>query len=213
MALIPAGEFWMGSENGNSDEQPVHKVYLNAFYMDIYETTNALYEKCVQAKVCKPLVSSGQADHPVINVTWDQARTFCEWRNARLPTEAEWEKAARGGLEGKLYPWGGESPDCQRANFRGCVGDTSQAGSYPANGYGLFDMAGNVWEWVADWYGANYYASSPSEKPAGPDSGDSRVVRGGSWYVSANVVRSAVRYAYAPADRSSNLGFRCSRSP
>ena len=229
MALVPAGEFQMGSQAGDSDEKPVHTVYLDAFYMDIYEVTNALYEKCVQAGVCSPpgewksyshrsyYFNAEYDDYPVIYVDWEQARTFCEqWRGARLPTEAEWEKAARGGLEGRLYPWGDQEADCSRANFNpgtDCVGDTSQVGSYAANGYGLFDMAGNVWEWVWDWYLGTFYSSSPLANPQGAETGDSRVVRGGTWSGAGNYLRSASRDGYSPAFTYDYIGFRCARSP
>ena len=228
MALIPAGEFQMGSENG--DENTVHTVYLDAFYMDIYEVTTASYEKCVQAGVCTaPGRSSSStrsayyygnpnyADFPVIYVSWDQARTFCEqWREARLPTEAEWEKAARGGLEGKLYPWGDEQPVCQKealtgAKFDDDAGcnrtDTEPVGSYAANGYGLFDMAGNVFEWVWDWYGP--YSTESSSNPQGPASGEYRVLRGGSWYLSQDFLRVTSRLAYGTDKQSPTFGFRC----
>ena len=234
MALVPAGEFQMGSESGESDEKPVHTVYLDAFYMDIYEVTNALYEKCIQAGVCTPADefemgsytrnsyygSAEYGDYPVIWIDWEQARTFCEeWRGARLPTEAEWEKAARGGLEGKLYPWGDEAPVCQKgasngAKFdddAGCKGtDTEPVGSYAANGYGLFDMAGNVWEWVWDWYGA--YNSSSSSNPQGSISGTYRVLRGGGWFDSGPYTLLVADRLIDPAGRSTHIGFRCGTS-
>ncbi len=229
MALIPAGEFRMGSENGRSDERPVHTVYLDAFYMDIYEVTNALYEKCVQAGACTPPGETGSksrssyygnaefAAYPVINVNWEQASALCQWRGGRLPSEAEWEKAARGGLEGKLYTWGDEPPDCQRANMwdkeSACVGDTSQVGSYAPNGYGLFDMAGNVWEWVEDWYGASYYANSPASNPTGPASGNARVTRGGSWGDNLALNERVASRSRLTAEYRVTIGFRCSRSP
>ncbi|MBN2549004.1 MAG: SUMF1/EgtB/PvdO family nonheme iron enzyme [Anaerolineales bacterium] len=222
MALIPAGEFQMGSENGGDSEKPVHTVYLDAFYMDMYEVTNVQYEKCVQAGVCTAPDSyssyerrsyygdSDFADYPVIYVDWEQARTFCEdWRGARLPTEAEWEKAARGGLKGGEYPWGNVIPDCSRANYYGCVNDTRRVGSYPANGYGLYDMAGNVWEWVWDWYDDNYYSSSPDSNPQGPDSGSYRVLRGGGWYLGPNYLRVAIRGTGSPDGQAIYIGFRC----
>ncbi len=226
MRLIPAGEFQMGSESGESDESPVHTVYLDAFYMDVYEATNAFYALCVEAGACTAPHSEGSStrssyygdstydENPVINVDWNQAQNFCEWRSARLPSEAEWEKAARGRLEGKLYPWGDQEPECSWVNFSGCEGDTVKVGSYPANGYGLFDMAGNVWEWVMDWYSSDYYNSSISQNPPGPDSGDHRVLRGGDWDSVAYGLRVAYRSdlypVYGPHD---NVGFRCSRSP
>ena len=241
MALIPAGEFQMGSENGNDNEKPVHEVYLDAFYIDIYEVTNALYQKCVRGGICsKPSYSSSNTrsnyygnvlygDYPVIYVSWKKARAYCEWRGARLPTEAEWEKAAIGGLKGQVYPWGNTMPDCSWANFgQGtvCVGDSRMVGSYPANGYGLFDMAGNVFEWIWDWYDDNYYTNSPSSSPQGSDSGGSRVIRGGSWdisgyitirngtfYVDNDVVRSSFRGVSEPDHSHDDVGFRCARSP
>ena len=231
MALIPAGEFQMGSETGSADERPVHTVSLDAFYMDIYEVTNARYTVCVQAGGCESPVdtksythssyygSSQYADYPVIYVTWEMANTYCTWRGARLPGEAEWEKAARGGLTGKAYPWGDDAPVCQSgadngANYDACSPDDTMAvGSFAPNGYGLYDMAGNVWEWVMDWYSETYYASSPDKNPTGPESGDYRVLRGGSWDYLGPLLRPANRYRDTPDDRNNDVGFRCARSP
>ncbi|MFZ5883520.1 MAG: SUMF1/EgtB/PvdO family nonheme iron enzyme [Chloroflexota bacterium] len=225
MRLVPAGEFPMGSEKGASDERPVHTVYLDAFYMDTYEVTNALYRACVQAGACTPPHQTTSYtpssyygnpdfdDYPVIYVDWNMAKTYCEWRGARLPTEAEWEKAARG-TDGRTYPWG-EGIDCDKANYYGCVGDTTKVGSYE-NGkspYGPYDMAGNVWEWVADWYDENYYDRSPSRNPQGPSSGSSRVLRGGSWNYNDDNVRASFRHWLVPDLWSNYIGFRCSRSP
>ncbi len=234
MALIPAGPFEMGSEEGNSDESPVHTVYLDAFYMDIFEVTNALYTACVEAGMCNPPAATSSAtrssyfgnpeydDYPVIRVSWHNAKAYCEWRQARLPTEAEWEKAARGGLEGVEYPWGDNAPVCELdadngANFEGCaLGDTMEIGSFSPNGYGLYDMAGNAWEWVADWYDADYYSTLPEDvrNPLGPDAGGYRVLRGGSWSSDRNdLVRAAYRN-WAPASIwLFGFGFRCARSP
>jgi formylglycine-generating enzyme required for sulfatase activity len=229
MRLVPAGEFTMGSENGWDDaEKPPHQVYLDAFYMDIYEVTNAAYRACVSAGVCTPpkktssyarssYYGDSQYDnYPVIYVDWYQAKAYCEWRGGSLPTEAQWEKAARG-TDGRTYPWG-EGISCSQANYwgqyGGCVGDTTEVGRYESgkSPYGIYDLAGNVWEWVADWYDPNYYAHSPSSNPLGPSSGQYRVLRGGSWYIIGSDVRSANRSNYAPGNILYNVGFRCARS-
>jgi formylglycine-generating enzyme required for sulfatase activity len=231
MYLVPAGEFTMGSEKGIDDERPAHQVYLDAFYMDIYEVTNSLYQACVDVGGCTPpQKTSSQTrssyygnsqfdDYPVIYVDWNMAKTYCEWRGDRLPTEAEWEKAARG-TDGRMYPWG-EDISCDKSNYNGCKEDTTKVGSY-LNGvspYGLYDMAGNVWEWVNDWYDSGYYQSSPPLNPLGPGSGQSRVLRGGSWdTIGIGVsgdgynVRSAYRHYLTPDAIRSSVGFRCARS-
>ena len=222
MSFIPAGEFQMGSDDGDGDEQPVHSVYLDAFWMDQTEVTNAMYADCVTAGACgtpggRYFDAPNYADHPVTYVSWNAAETYCEWAGARLPTEAEWEKAARGGLEGANYPWGDQIPSCavgaeNGAQYYSCGGGTVSVGSFGENGYGLYDMAGNVYEWVADWYDGEYYASSPGNNPSGPSSGNSRVLRGGSWYYNNYALRSAYRYRTDPTYAYLNIGFRCSRS-
>ncbi len=212
-----------------TNEEPPHTVYLDAFYMDKYEVTNALYQTCVGAGVCDPprdtksrtrLSYYGNAEYdnyPVIYVDWNMARTYCKWRGASLPTEVQWEKAARG-TDGRTFPWG-EGIDCTLSNssYLGedgyCIGDTTKVGSYERgkSPYGLYEMAGNVWEWVADWYSETYYQISPSENPLGPSSGQYRVVRGGSWGY-GNIPRSSYRLYFDPSFTNNNIGFRCARS-
>jgi len=218
MVPIPAGEFTMGSDSGRNDEKPVHKVYLNAFYIDKYDVTNAQYEQCVSAGSCSANEKyNGFTDpqQPVVGVKWNQADAYCTWAGKRLPTEAEWEKAARG-TDGRTYPWG-EGIDCSKANYGDCKkGKTTPVGSYPsgASPYGAMDMAGNVWNWVADWYDANYYASGPNRNPTGPASGQFRVLRGGSWDRDPADLRSSYRpYGIPGLSHSHDGGFRCARTP
>jgi formylglycine-generating enzyme required for sulfatase activity len=213
MRLIPAGKFSMGSNDGDSDEKPVHTVYVDAFYMDVYEVTVGQYKKFIQATGHRaPNWSdvskySPTDNHPIIYVSWDDAQAYCKWAGKRLPTEAEWEKATRGGLVGKRYPWGDEI-DSTKANYDGKVGKTTPVGTYPENGYGLHDMAGNVWEWCSDWYDANYYSSSPRNNPPGAPSGQYRVCRGGSWVVNPSDIRAANRGRVNPSGSGISLGFR-----
>jgi formylglycine-generating enzyme required for sulfatase activity/tRNA A-37 threonylcarbamoyl transferase component Bud32 len=226
MVFVPAGEFTMGSNEGNSDEKPQHPVYLDAFWIDKYEVTNALYKKCVDAGKCQspnPTRSYTRSsyygnasfdNYPVIYVSWNDAKTYCEWAGKRLPTEAEWEKAARG-TDGRIYPWGNTFDKSLLNSYESNIGDTTQVGKYlgGASPYGALDMAGNVWEWVADWYNSTYYTSSPRDNPKGPSSGQYRVVRGGAWDYSGGNVRPAYRSRYAPSDANDLVGFRCARSP
>lgn len=221
MVLIPAGEFQMGSDDGDSDEKPVHTVYLDAFYMDVYEVTNAQYKKFMDAtghKAPEYWDDSRFNDpkQPVVGVSWYDAKAYADWAGKRLPTEAEWEKAARGGLIGKKYPWGnGIGPNA--ANYRGVSRDsrdvwkyTAPVGKFPPNDYGLYDMAGNVWEWCADWYDKSYYARSPRRNPTGPNSGSRRVLRGGSWDTSNDyLLRVAGRSYDGPSYPLDYYGFRC----
>jgi len=220
MALIPAGEFQMGDSfnEGNSNERPRHKVYLDAFYIDVHEVTNAQYQKFMDVTghgVPEHWSNSkfNAPDHPVVGVSWFDAVAYAEWAGKRLPTEAEWEKAARGGLVGKRYPWGDEI-SYDDANYSGTGGKdswfyTSPVRYFAPNGYGLYDMAGNAGEWCADWYAGDYYASLPYDNPWGADSGYSHVWRGGSWYNKPDYLRVAYRSYSSPALTYPYIGFRC----
>jgi len=204
------------------DEEPVHTVTLDDYYIDQYEVTNSMYSECVMNGPCEPPSRTSSnirdnyygnpkyANYPVIYVNWAEAQTFCQWRNARLPTEAEWEKAARGGLEGALYSWGNQTLDCSLANYKTCFGETNLAGSYAPNSYGIYDMSGNVMEWVVDWYARDYYGSSPENNPTGPNYGDDRVLRGGCWMY-GNVLVASRSYTN-PVFRHNTWGFRCAKS-
>jgi len=222
MRFVLAGEFIMGSKYGSTAEKPAHTVYLDSFYMDKYEVTNALYKTCVDAHKCDPPKQMGSqtrssyygnpdyANYPVIYVDWYMAKVYCEWRDAQLPTEAKWEKAARG-TDGRTYPWG-ESVDPTYANYIGK--DTASIDSYKKDmsPYGIYGMTGNVWEWVADWYSDTYYQNSPSSNPLGPDSGQYRILRGGGWGSGENLARSIKRLEVSPNNTYNNFGFRCARS-
>ena len=226
MVLIPVGEFQMGSNDGDDDERPVHTVYVDAFYMDKYEVTVGQYKKFVQATGHRApdwnfvAEYSPTDQHPIIVVSWHDAMAYAQWAGKRLPTEAEWEKAARGSLKGQKYPWG-NSIDSSKANY----GDngTTVVGRYPANGYGLYDMAGNVWEWCLDAYSGDFYARSPRDNPFSggivtdmtnnfTNVNSSRVLRGGSWGDDAQDVRVAYRSWNTPTNTLNNGGFRCVRA-
>lgn len=221
LVYIPAGEFLMGSDDSDlqadSDEKPQHTVYLDAFWIDRTEVTNDRYGQCVQAGQCTEPAHSPRyhaieyGNHPVLGISWDQAVEYCTWAGRRLPTEAEWEKAARG-MDGRLYPWGTDAPDSNRLNFNHLVDDTSEVGKYPggASPYGVLDMAGNVWEWVADGYEEGYYAKSPDRNPQGGEAVNRRVLRGGSWSTEAHNVRTTNRFWAFPG-RNDTDGFRCAQ--
>jgi formylglycine-generating enzyme required for sulfatase activity len=184
-----------------------------------------MYAQCVRDQVClKPLIvasstranyysSTEFADYPVMGVTYVDAKSYCEWSGRRLPTEAEWEKAARG-LESNNYPWGNANPSCSVTNFQGCVGDTEKAGSYEAgaSAFGVLDMAGNVFEWVSDHYQQTYYETSPLVNPEGPSDGTNQIARGGAWNSNDNIIRAANRTQMDAISFSNNVGFRCALS-
>ncbi|MFB0545729.1 MAG: formylglycine-generating enzyme family protein [Anaerolineae bacterium] len=221
MVYVPAREFIMGSSDSDSmasnDEKPQHTVYLDAFWIDKYEVTNAQYRKCVEAGACAPPHDTryyddpAYADHPVVYVDWPQAKAYCQWAGGRLPTEAEWEKAARG-TDGRIWPWGNEWYEHKANTLEAGPGDTTAVGSYPqgASPYGALDLAGNVWEWVADWYDAGCYPRSPSRNPQGPHWGANKVLRGGSWYADQRYARCAYRNSSHSFGYEGG-GFRCAQ--
>jgi formylglycine-generating enzyme required for sulfatase activity len=230
LMYVPAGPFLMGSNpndaGAESDEYNQRTVTLEAFWIDKYEVTNAQYALCMADGACQLQSNLGSdkrsayyndpqyTDFPVIWVSWNDASAYCAWAGRRLPTEAEWEKAARGENR-QTYPWGNQAPTCELANFNNCKGDTTAVGSYPAGAgpYGALDMAGNVLEWVRDWYGKIYYKTGSSENPTGPSSGQYRVHRGGAWNDYVFEVRAAERDNRDPTLRRDFIGFRCARSP
>jgi formylglycine-generating enzyme required for sulfatase activity len=220
MVRIPAGEFLMGCSHGDEEcgdqEKPAHKVWVSEFFLDATEVTVASYGKCVQAGKCSAQQTGGtctwgvvgKEQHPINCVDWEQAQAYCEWAGKRLPTEAEWEKAARGGKNGARYgdldaiAWYDENSG--RA--------THLVGKKQANAYGLYDMLGNVWEWCADWYEGGYYKGSPGRDPKGPSSGQDRVLRGGSWRDRSWSGRASSRFWRPPDLRFDGNGFRCAGS-
>ncbi len=250
MVTVPAGAFQMGCDDGNpnencySNEQPLHIVYLDAYAIDEHEVTNGQYVEFLNVMGNQSeggdtwldadssdvrihesggvwQADAGYEDHPVVEVTWYGARAYCQWQGKRLPTEAEWEKAARGDSDTRMYPWGNDDPDCLRLNYYDsteghCVGDTAPVGSYPsgASPYGALDMAGNVAEWVNDWYQSGYYSTYPvggwPSNPTGPPSDTYKGVRGGGGNTPWYYVRVAARsHSWTPSDSHGRLGFRC----
>jgi formylglycine-generating enzyme required for sulfatase activity len=230
LVYVPSGKFSMGVSDLNpeaeADENPQHSVYLDAFWIDQTEVTTAMYTRCVQSEACRLPEDASSAsrpayygnalyeDYPVIYISWEDASAYCAWAGRRLPSEAEWEKAARG-TDGLIYPWGDTAPDPSLLNFDDRANDTTEVGKFPsgASPYGALDLAGNVYEWVQDWYQGGYYYSSPVRNPTGPDWGDDRVVRGGSWDSVARNVRASNRNWGVPDGESSDIGFRCAVSP
>jgi formylglycine-generating enzyme required for sulfatase activity len=238
MVFVPAGEFIMGNNMGDDAEKPERTVFLDAFCIDKYEVTNAQYKACVDAGACSPpsrpsspsrLSYYGNPEfdnYPVIWVTWDNAQTYCKWRGKRLPTEAEWEKAARG-TDGRLWPWGNSEPDGSKVNLCdvNCTydwkeshlddgyQDTAPVESFEAgkSPYGVYNMAGNVREWVADWFTPDYYSNAPDRNPTGPSSGMGRALRGGSWRSNIEVASITYRLWYDAGVKDEYIGFRCAR--
>jgi formylglycine-generating enzyme required for sulfatase activity len=229
MVYVPLGTFWMGCNKAvvpvcYEDVSPYHEVYLDGFYIDTTELTAGAYKTCVDAGSCAyggsttdglRTYNNGRDDHPINYVNWSEAKTYCEWLGKRLPTEAEWEKAARG-TDGRNYPWGNAPPTCDRAVMYGCPSVTQPVGSLNAGAspYGAMDMSGNVWEWTADWFGFGYYSETPAGgwvNPEGPDSASYRVLRGGSFVNDSNTLRASVRGHYDPGSRSHLHGFRCAQ--
>lgn len=232
---IPAGKVWIGCDdtsNGEfsclADELPLHQVSLDSFLIDKFEVTNVQYALCVLAGACaEPTYlhsatrqnyysDPNYADYPRVAVSWFEAGDYCEWVGGRLPTEAEWVRAARGD-DKRTYPWGDASPDCDKANTldentgRLCVGDTSPVGSYPegASPFGVMDLAGNVWEWTADWYYKHYYSISPDINPQGPEQGGAKVVHGGGFDYGWKLSRIAYTTDHDPSEHKIGFGFRC----
>ena len=221
MVLIPAGEFTMGSEQGDDDEQPVHRVVLDRFYLDTFEVTNGRFAKFVAAIQSEPPWGFAdqetpvvQAERPVRWVNWLEATGYCLWAGKRLPSEAEWEKAARG-TDGRTYPWGNEPPTAAHAVFGLKEGDETvspignrDAGSSP---YGVHDLAGNLYEWVTDWYDDAFYTQPAASNPRGPVEGTTKVQRGGSYINSPYRLRSAFRTKGDPTEHDPHVGFRCAQ--
>lgn len=227
MVLVPAGTFTMGRTFETSDDEtgmrplilrddrPAHSVELDAFWMDATEVTHAQYADFAGATGHRvPYHWKGDrlppdlVDHPVYNVDWNDAVAYCRWKHKRLPSEAEWERAARGGLDAQRYPWGNDSPDRERARYATQSGPAPVA-EHPANGFGLHDMAGSLAEWCQDWFDRTYYETSPAKNPTGPAEGMYRIVRGGAWSDGPNRITVFFRNWVRPTQRTPNLGFRC----
>jgi len=253
MVLIPAGKFWMGRTvtqvvdsinvraRDSMDDVPANNIYLDAFYIDKYEVTHADYAKFLAAKGGKAPwhwpqgnIPKGEEKFPVYNVNWFEATDYCKWVGKRLPTEAEWEKAARGGLDGKIYSWGDDDIDTsefrrlppassstksRRGSPDGAGGNVVAVGSFPPNGYGLYDIGGNVSEWLNDWYYDNYYPFMPKQNPRGPETGLYRSVRGANWATGGpggdgHPAQTVYFRNFSDPDlRITTISFRCAKDP
>jgi len=228
MIFFPEGEFEMGSleGEGKKNEHPRHKVYLNAFYLDMYEVTFADFEKYLKANLKQyPTITgwngrkarSDMINKPIFGLQWKRCRNFCRWRGKRLPTEAEWERAAKG-TENRKYPWGNEEPDKKRANFGNCCfiqkgTILTESGHFKIgmSPEGIYDLGGNVAEWVYDWYDKKYYQNSPYKNPKGPKKGKYHVIRGGAWNSLPVYLRSSSRYGDSDAKDYYGIGCRCAK--
>jgi formylglycine-generating enzyme required for sulfatase activity len=218
---VPEGEFIMGAEHEiKKPDSPKHLVHLDAFWMDKVEVTNAMYLKCLKANDCTAPASDNihydnwiYRDHPMVYITWDQANAYCLWAGRRLPTEAEWEKAARG-TDGRRYAWGNDQPTPRLANFsETMIGESVSSFRYPlgASPYGVLNMSGNVREWVADWYDPNYYSSSPHDNPKGPETGMERSLRSASYNEDGREIAITNRLRHDPQSAGLSRGFRCAQ--
>ena len=218
---IAEGEFRMGTvHNRKAPDSPEHVVYLDAFWMDKVEVTNAMYLKCLKDNGCTIPVSDNiyydkwiYRDHPMVYVTWDQANAYCLWADRRLPTEAEWEKTARG-TDGRMYPWGDEVPNPRLANFSDAMIEESVSSfRYPlgASPYGVLNMSGNVREWVADWFDPDYYSYSPYANPKGPATGTERSLRSASYNEDGREIIITNRLRHEPQSAGLSRGFRCAQ--
>jgi iron(II)-dependent oxidoreductase len=226
---IPAGSFSMGRSKLTADDKttmrpkvllddrPAHAVSINGFRMDKYEVTNRKYAAFVKAAGHRTpyhwvdgIYAKGTEENPVYNVSWDDSQSYCQWAAGRLPTEAEWEYAARGGKEGMDYPLG-DKIDAKQARFNVASGPAA-VGKFSPNGFGLYDMAGNVSEWTADWFDGAYYSRGENHDPRGPEAGDYKVIRGGAWSDSARRITVFFRNWVRPNQRTPNIGFRCAAS-
>ncbi len=244
LVFVPSGSFAMGAAANDAlaweDETPQHEIRLNGFWIDQIEVTNSMFAECVEEGACSPPASASSynrpeyyedencGNYPVVNVTWYDAESYCRWADRRLPTEAEWEKAARSD-DGRMYPWGNQEPNSELANFcdANCPSDDrtrevddGYAAEAPSasffegrSPFGALNMAGNVWEWVSDWMDTGYYMTSPSSNPMGPADGEMKVLRGGSWLNTPRIIRTTSRHAALPTLSAEGIGFRCVYAP
>jgi len=216
---MPEGWFWMGSNTGQDNERPAHRVWVDAFHLAAFQVTNREYEYFLHATASQPppLWDDPNFNHPeqpVVAVSWFDAMKYCEWlsiatsQHYRLPTEAEWERAARGNMEGKLFPWGDASPESLPDYEMRWKSGPEPVGRYAPNAFGLYDISENVHEWCSDWYQADYYAVSPERNPRGPETGERRASRGGSWRHHIKVTRCAARSSIPPEFHYADYGLR-----